>query len=57
VVVTLVNNELEKSVAVVMAWFEACLVVWTVRIRTPRSIAVKMSGLQERFWTVTSRIW
>jgi len=48
-VVTLVNNELEKSVAVLMAWLGACLVLWTVRIRASQSSAVRMSGLQEKF--------
>jgi hypothetical protein len=48
-VVTVVNKELEKSVAVVMTRFEACLAIWTVIIRAPRSSAVKMSGLQEKF--------
>jgi len=48
-VVTLVNIELEKSVAVVMPWFEACFIVGTVRIRAPQSNAFKMSRLQETF--------
>jgi len=48
-VVTLVNKEIEKSVAVVMTRFEACLAIWTVIIRTPRSSAAKISGMQEKF--------